>query len=107
MEHTFDELSKKTVAQLRDIADGLDHDKVRGYKTLHKADLVKLLCGALGIDAHEHHEVVGVDKAKIKAQIQVLKEKRAAALEAHDAKQLKWTRLNIKRLKHKIRRATV
>ena len=30
MEHTFDELSKKTVAQLREIGDSLDHDKVHG-----------------------------------------------------------------------------
>ena len=74
MEHTFDELSKKTVAQLREIADGLDHDKVHGYKSLHKPDLVKLLCAALAIEAHEHHNVVGLDKAKIKAQIAVLKE---------------------------------
>ena len=107
MEHTYDSLKKMTVAELREIGDGMDHEKVHGYKSLHKEDLAKLLCGALGIDAHEHHKVVGLDKAKIKAQIQVLKQKRAAALEAHDAKQLKWMRLNIKRLKHKIRRATV
>ncbi|GMR24155.1 MAG: hypothetical protein BMS9Abin37_2662 [Acidobacteriota bacterium] len=107
MEHTYDSLTQKTVAELREIAEGMDHDKVHGYKSVHKEDLVKLLCGALGIDAHEHHKVVGLDKAKIKAQIQALKEKRTAALEAHDPKQLKWTRLNIKRLKHKIRRATV
>ena len=107
MEHTFDELSKKTVAQLREIADGLDHDKVHGYRSLHKPDLVKLLCVALAIEAHEHHNVVGLDKAKIKAQIAVLKEKRAAAIEAHDTAQLKRARLNIKRLKHKMRRATV
>ena len=107
MDHTFDELSKKTVAQLQEIADGLDHEKVHGYKTLHKPDLIKLLCTALGIEAHEHHNIVGLDKVKIKAQIAVLKEKRTAALEAHDAAQLKRARLNIKRLKHKMRRATV
>jgi len=107
MEHTHDSLKNKTVAELREIADGMDHEKITGYKSLHKDDLVKLLCVALGIDAHDHHAVVGLDKAKIKTQIQALKEKRTAALEAHDPKQLKWTRLNIKRLKHKIRRATV
>ena len=107
MEHTFEELSKKTVAELREIAEGLDHEKVRGYKSLHKPDLVKLLCNALGIEAHEHHEVVGLDKTKVKAQIRRLKEKRAQALEAKDAAELKRVRLNIKRLKHKIRRATV
>lgn len=107
MEYTYDDLKTKTVAQLREIAEGLDHDKVHGYKTLHKEDLVQLLCNAMGIEAHEHHEVVGVDKPKIKAQIKALKKKRAEALAAHDAKQLKWMRHNIKRLKHKIRRATV
>ena len=107
MEHTYDELKKKTVAQLREIADAMDHEKVQGYKTLHKDDLVQLLCKALGIDAHEHHEVVGIDKAAIKTRIKALKDKRQAALEAKDTKQLKWARLNIKRLKHKIRRATV
>jgi len=107
MDHTFDELSNKTVAQLREIAEGLDHDKVHGYKSLHKPDLVKLLCDALGIEAHEHHKVVGLDKSKIKTQIRLLKDKRAAALEAHDAAELKRVRLNIKRLKHKIRSATL
>ena len=107
MAQTFEELKKKTVAELREIADGMDHEKVHGYKTAHKDDLVKLLCNALGIDAHEHHEVIGIDKAAIKAKIQALKVKRQEALEAKDAKQLTWTRLNIKRLKHQIRRATV
>lgn len=106
-EHTYESLKQKTVAQLREIAEGMDSDKVQGYKTLHKEDLVKKLCDALGIEAHEHHEVVGLNKAKVKAQIRALKQKRAEALEAHDAKQLKWARHNIKRLKHKIRRATV
>jgi len=107
MEHTYDSLKPKTVAELREIAEGLDAEKVQGYKTLHKEDLITKLCEALGIEAHEHHEVVGLDKAKVKAQIHALKKKRQEALAAGDAKQLKWTRLNIKRLKHKIRRATV
>lgn len=107
MDYTYDDLKTKTVAQLREIAEGLDGEKVQGYKTLHKEDLIKLLCDALGIEAQEHHEVVGIDKPKIKAKIKALKTKRAAALEAHDSEQLKWTRHNIKRLKHKIRRATV
>ena len=46
------------------------------------------------------------EKAKIKGQIHALKTKRSAAIEAHDAKQLKWTRLNIKRLKQKIRQVS-
>ena len=45
-------------------------------------------------------------RAAIKAQIIKLKEKRQAALEAKDSKELKRTRHNIKRLKHKMRRST-
>ena len=108
--YTYDELKTKTVAQLREICDGLEGEqaeKVKGYKTLHKEEVIKVLCDALGIEAHEHHEVVGLDKKKVKAQIQEQKEKRKAALEAKDPAQLKRARLNIRRLKHKIRKATV
>lgn len=107
MAHTYEELKKQTVAQLKDLAKGNDHEALHGYSTMHKEDLVLALCKALGVEAHEHHEVVGVDKAKIKAQIAKLKEKRAAALEAHDSKQLKFVRRNIHALKHKLRKATV
>jgi hypothetical protein len=51
--------------------------------------------------------VVGLDKSKVKAQIRALKKKRAAAVEAHQAAELKRLRHNIKKLKHRIRRATV
>lgn len=107
MEHTFEELSKKTVAQLKEMAKGIEHDALHGYSTMHKENLVKALCIALGVDAHEHHEVVGIDKGKIKAQIKELKVKRNAALEDHDHKQLKLVRRKIHRLKQIIRRATV
>ena len=62
MEHTFDELRKKTVVQLREIAKDIDHDAVHGYTTMHKEELLPALCTALGVEAHEHHEVVGIDK---------------------------------------------
>jgi len=38
---------------------------------------------------HEHHDVVGIDKASIKSRIKELKKKRDAALTAHDRTQLK------------------
>lgn len=107
MAYTFEELSKKTVAQLREIAKQTEHEALRGYSTMHKADLVAALCTALGVERHEHHEVVGIEKSKIKAQIRELKTQRNAALEAHDSKQLKQIRRRIKRLKRKIRRATI
>lgn len=107
MAQTYEELKSKTVAQLREIAEGVDHDAVRGYTTMHKDDLVMGLCTALGIDAHEHHNVVGINKRKIKSQIRSLKTRRDAALEARDSGELRDVRRKIRRLKRKIRRSMV
>ncbi|UCF66552.1 MAG: hypothetical protein JSV80_12240 [Acidobacteriota bacterium] len=107
MAYTYEELSKKTVAQLRTIAEGLDHDAVRGFSTMHKEHLLPALCEALGIEAHMHHEVVGINKAEVKAQIRQLRKERDAALVDHDHARLKRIRRRIHRLKRKIHRATV
>jgi hypothetical protein len=107
MAHTYEELHKMTVAQLRDLAEGVEHDAVQGYTTMHKEQLLPALCEAFGIEAHEHHEVVGIDKGAGKVQIRELKKERDAALEAHDSKQLKTVRRKIRGLKRKIRKATV
>ena len=104
---TFEELLKKTVVELRKIAEETEHEAIHGYKTMHKQDLLLALCKALKIEAHEHHEVVGIDKGKIKAQIRALKVKRGAALEAHDHGELKLVRHQMHRLKRKLRKATV
>lgn len=107
MAHTFEDLKAMTVAQLREIAKETEHDALHGYSTMHKADLLQAVCTALGLDAHEHHDVVGVDKAALKAQIRALKATRDAALESHDHAQLKSVRRRMHRLKRQIRRATV
>jgi uncharacterized protein (DUF342 family) len=107
MEHSFEELRHKTVAQLREIAQEIEHEAVEGYTQMHKADLVQAVCRALGIEAHEHHEVVGVDKAAVKAQIRGLKAERDVALEAHDHARLKLLRRRIHRLKRRLHKATV
>jgi DNA polymerase/3'-5' exonuclease PolX len=107
MAYTYDELHRKTVAQLREIAKAEDHESLRGYSTMHKADLLHALCQVFGVDEHVHHEVVGVDKGNIKAKIRELKKQRDAALEADDLAQLKHVRKRIKRLKRRIRKATV
>ena len=107
MAYTYDELHKKTVAQLRQIAKGMEHEALRGYTTMHKAELLHALCQALDLEEHVHHEVVGIDKARIKATIRELKKQRDAALEAHDSAQLKFIRTRIKRLKRQIHKATV
>jgi len=106
MTHTFEELKHKTVAELREMAKGSEHEALQGYTQLNKEHLLVALSKALGIQ-HEHHEVVGVDKASIKARIRELKVKREAALAAHDHAQLKTVRRNIHRLKRQIHKATV
>ena len=106
MAHTFEELKHKTVADLREIAKGIDHEAVQGYTQLNKEHLLVALAKALGLQ-HEHHDVVGVDKAGIKARIRRLKEQRDAALAAHDRAELKTVRRTIHRLKRRIHKATV
>jgi hypothetical protein len=107
MAHTYHDLKGKTVAELREIAAGLDHEAVKGYSQMHKEHLLPALCKAMGIEAHEHHDVKGLDKSRTKAEIRELKKKRDAALAAHDRARLKEIRRHIHRLKRKIRRATV
>lgn len=108
MAHTYQELHGMAVAQLREIAAEIEHDAVHGYSTMHKEPLVQALCEALGMEAQEHHEVTGIDKAPLKAEIRALKvkrdEARAAAGEIAETKRI---RRRIHRLKHKLRRATV
>jgi len=105
-DYTFEQLKHKTVAELREIAKGIEHEAVQGYTQLNKEHLVVAIARALGIQ-HEHHDVIGIDKSAIKAQIKELKKKRDEALLAHDSKQLKVVRRTIHRLKRRIHRATV
>jgi len=100
---TYEELKAKTVAELRDLAKDLTHDAVLGYTQMHKDQLVRALCRALGIDSHEHHQVVGIDKPALKAQMRALKKDRDAAIEAHDAEQLAIVRHKLHRLNHQLR----
>ena len=105
-EVTYEQLKHKTVAELREMAKGIEHEAVQGYTQMNKDHLLVALSTALGIQ-HEHHTVVGVDKTSIKARIRELKTQRAAALEAHDHAQLKVVRRSIHRLKRRIHKATV
>jgi hypothetical protein len=106
MDYTFEQLKHKTVGELRDIAKGNEHEALQGYTQLNKEHLLVALSKALGIK-HEHHEVIGVDKASIKARIREMKKKRDEALSAHDSSQLKVARRTIHRLKRQIHKATV
>jgi len=107
MAHTYDELSKMTVAELRDIAKDLDHEAVQGSTQMNKEHLLPALCTALGIDAHAHHVVVGIDKVAVRSKIRQLKAQRDEAVRAGDHQRLRRVRRRIHRLKRRIRRAMV
>jgi len=106
MAFTIEELKHKNIAELREMAKGLEHEAVQGYTQLNKEHLIIALAKALGIQ-HTHHDVIGVDKAQIKKRIRELKIKREAALSAHNHAELKAVRRNIHRLKRQIHKATV
>lgn len=107
MAHTYEELKKKTVAELREIAKETDHEAVKGYSQLNKEHLLTALCQALDIEQHRHHEVVGMDKTAVKKKIRQLKKRRDQALADHDHAQLKMVRRQIHRMKRNIHKATV
>lgn len=107
MPHTYHELHGMTVAKLREIASEIDHEAVHGYSTMHKEHLIPALCEALGIEAHEHHEVVGLDKSAVKAEIRAAQGRRDDALAAGDKSAYRSELRRIHRLKHELRRATV
>jgi hypothetical protein len=108
MAYSYQELKKKTVAQLREIAKGIEHEAVKGYSQLNKEHLLVGLCKALGIDHRVHHVAHGIDKTKIKQQIKTLKKERDQLLAAgaeKDRKKLTVTRAKIHRLKRVLRKA--
>jgi hypothetical protein len=107
MAHTYEELSKMTVAQLREVASGVEHEAVTGHTQMHKQEILNALCTALGIEARTHHDVVGIDKTTVKARIKALKAKRDEAIASKDKKALQRLRHDLKILRHKIRKATV
>lgn len=107
MAHTFEELKHKTVAELREIAKGIEHEAVKGATQMNKDHLLKALCTALNIDMHVHHHVEGIDKAAIKARIRELKKRRDEILASADRTELGGVLRQIHNYKKRIRRAMV
>lgn len=108
MSHTYDELKHKTIAELREIAKGIDHEAVKGYTQMNKDHLVPAICAALGIDAHHHHHshhapIEGFDKSKAKAALRALKADRDKAQAAGDHARLKQIRRQRHALTRRIR----
>ena len=107
MAHTFHELKLKTVGELREIAKDIEHEAVKGYTQLNKEHLLVAICKALNIPTHEHHDIVGLDKAGIKAKVRSLKKLRDDALAAHDSATLKDVRRHIHHYNHLLRKRMV
>jgi hypothetical protein len=105
MTHTFEELKKKTLAELREIAKDLDHEAVHGYTQMNKDHLLPALCQALGLDAHEHHVATGAMKFEAREKMREIKKLRAQALAAGNHEQLKALRRQYHHLNHKLREA--
>ncbi|HEY8553885.1 MAG TPA: hypothetical protein VIL43_05030 [Burkholderiales bacterium] len=107
--YTYEELKKKSVAELREIAAGIQHEAVQGYTQMNKDHLLPAICKALGVDMHAHHRVVGIDKTAVKVRIRELKKKRDEILASSekDRAQLKSVLRQIHDLKRQIRRAIV
>jgi hypothetical protein len=105
MAQSYEEFRKLPVVRLREIAAGIQNEALQGYSQMHKDKLVLALCKALGLEAHAHHDVIGVDKAALKQRIRTLKQKRSEALAGGDRVTLERARRKIHRLKRRIRKA--
>ena len=103
MTHTYEELKKKTVAELRDLAKDLHHDAVQGYTQMNKDHLLPAVCKALGIDAHEHHAAIGAAKVATKAKMREIKKAYEAAKAGGDHAQLHRLRRQYHALNHSLR----
>jgi protein-arginine kinase activator protein McsA len=106
MAHTYEELHKMTVTQLRAIADSVEDESLKGHLTMHKDHLLPLLCKALGVEI-PHHHVVSQNKGEMKAKIHELKKERTTAIEKKDYKKLEAIRDEIHKLKRKLRKEMV
>ena len=103
MPHTYEELKKKTVAELRDLAKGISHDAVQGYTQMNKDHLLPALCQALGIDAHEHHAAVAAEKGAIKSRMREIKAACEQARSEADHERLHRLRRQYHALNHSLR----
>jgi DNA polymerase/3'-5' exonuclease PolX len=108
MADTYEELKKKTIDELREIAKGLEHEAVQGFTQMNKDHLLPAVCKALGIDVHRHphHDAVGIDKTKLKARMRELKAEMQKAIEAGDHARLKAVRREHHHLNRRIRAAS-
>ena len=104
MAHTYEELKKKTVAELRDIAKDIQHDAVQGFSQMNKEHLLPAICKALGIEAFEHHAAASAEKGRIKARMHALKAERSKLSSGSgDSEKLRAIRREYHALNHSLR----
>jgi hypothetical protein len=103
MAHAYEELKHKTVAELREIAAGLQDEAVQGYSQLNKDHLLPALCKALGIEAHGHHAAISGEKFAIKARLREIKAACDKAREVGDHATLHQLRRQYHHLNHSLR----
>lgn len=96
----FHDLEKKTVTELREMAAA--YDDIEGAIGMKKDQLLDILCRKLGIE-RKHALPKGIGRRALKDRIRALKQRRAEALAAHDAKALKRARTLLRRTKHRLR----
>lgn len=107
MSHTFESLKSKTLAELREIAQGIEAEAVRGWSQMNKDHLLPAIAKALNLDTHLHTHVEGIDKASLKARLHQLKRDREQAMADGDVKRLKAIRREHHHLNRRIRAHTV
>jgi len=103
MPYTIEELKHKTLADLRDIAKGIEHEAVQGYTQLNKEHLLPAICKALGIEHSHHHVEAGFDKSELKMRMKMLRVELDKSLEAHDSAKRRAIRSELHALNHRIR----
>jgi hypothetical protein len=104
MAHTYEELKKMNVNQLREAAKA---EGITGSSQMNKEKVLEVICTHLNIDMHIHHEIVGIDKAAVKSEIRKLKKDRDQFIQDKKKNDLKKVRKQIKKLKKKLRGAAV
>jgi len=104
MAHTYQELKKMNVSQLREIAKA---EGIKGSSQMNKDKVLEVVCGHLKIDMRVQHEIVGIDKGAVKSEIRKLKKERDQFIQDKNKEELVKTRKQIKKLKKKLRNAAV
>lgn len=102
---TYVELKHKTVAQLREIAKGIQNEAVQGATQMNKEHLLVAICKALGIESRKQQVAQGIDKTALRKKIDELKSKCEEFVKAGAHKKLKIYRRKIHHIKHTLRKA--